>query len=108
MFGISVPDAVLIIGGAATLLTAYLGTQKGGKARAEETAQAPSINQTGMALLIDGRVLDRLTIACDRIASAIEQAVKTNDEREAREVREDQQRLLAKILDEMKRLNRAK
>lgn len=103
MFGISVADAVAIVGVFAVVLTAYLGTQKGASAKATEIAQSPAVNQTGTALLIDGRVLDRLTIACDRIATSIEDMIAAHDRREAREAAHEMKDTLGAILDELKR-----
>lgn len=99
MFDISAGEAVSFGTVVTALLVAYLGTQKGGAVKAQEIANAQPVNQTGMALLIDGRVLDRLTIACDRVATAIEAHLDLTKRRDA----EERDEVLKLILEELKR-----
>lgn len=103
MFDITVADAVLILGIPAMALAAYTGWRTGARAKATEIATAPGVNQTGMALLIDGRVLDRLTIACERLATAIDETIEANERRDDRERMQDQQKMLGLILEELKK-----
>jgi hypothetical protein len=103
MFDINAGEAAVLLGLPAMVLAAYVGWKSAGRAKTSDINNAPGVNQTGMALLIDGRVLDRLTIACDRIAEAIDKAVEESERKEERERIGEQSKMLSEILAELKR-----
>jgi hypothetical protein len=79
MLGITVPDAVLILGGGTALLTAYLGTQKGSSARKEiiNDMAAPPIG----GMLADAATLRDLVEVLKQLVVAINEGIESSEQR---------------------------
>jgi hypothetical protein len=79
MLGITVPDAVLILGGGTALLTAYLGTQKGSSARREAANDIATPPIGG--LLADAATLRDLVEVLKQLVVAINEGIESNEQR---------------------------
>jgi hypothetical protein len=95
MLGITVPDAVLILGAVAALLTAYLGTQKGNSARRQslQDAEAPGIG----GMLADAATMRDLVEVLKLLVVTIQQGIESNQLRQ----KDDRAVVFRELLDRL-------
>ncbi|MDX6806593.1 hypothetical protein [Terrihabitans rhizophilus] len=97
MLGITVPDAVLILGAGTAILTAYLGTQKGNTAR-RETPPDPAM-AIFSSTMVDTATFRDLVEVLKLLVVAIESGVHANERR----ARDRQAQLLQDLLERLDR-----
>jgi hypothetical protein len=95
MLGITVPDAVLILGAATAILTAYLGTQKGNTAR-RETPPDPTM-AIFSSTMVDTATFRDLVEVLKLLVAAIDAGVHASERR----TRNRQEQLLQDLLDRL-------
>jgi uncharacterized OsmC-like protein len=102
MLGITVPDAVLILGLPGAFLTLYLGWRAGARAKRDDIERTPA-SAPVPPMMLDSAIASRMASALEGILAAMKHHIEVIDRRSEEQRREDDRKVLMQILEELRR-----